>query len=170
MIIKAILGLFTVVSLFLVYVSTREGQFHYERSGLIKASPESIYPYISDLNRGGEWSPFMQIDPNMKITINGSTMEWDGNQEAGAGRLEILRTIPNEEVEMKLTMTRPMYAENIVLYKLTREGELTRFSWSMSGDGGFMGKLISVFMNCEQMVASQFEIGIKNLKQLIEAK
>jgi hypothetical protein len=38
----------------------------------------------------------------------------------------------------------------------------------MSGDGGFMGKLIGVFIDCEKMVAGDFEVGIKTLKDLIE--
>ena len=40
----------------------------------------------------------------------------------------------------------------------------------MSGDGGFMGKLINIFIDCEKMVTADFETGIKTLKDLVEKK
>ncbi|HEY1079323.1 MAG TPA: SRPBCC family protein [Bdellovibrio sp.] len=176
MLIKASLGLGVVVVGFIAYVATREGKFHYERSGVIDASAEKIFPYISDFKKGGEWSPYEKMDPNMKKNFVGpdaqvgSVMEFDGNQEAGSGKLEILKIVPNESVEIKLTMLKPFHAENLVVYKLTPEGEGTRFSWSMSGDSGFLGKLINVFIDCEKMVADQFSVGINNLKNLLEAQ
>jgi hypothetical protein len=123
---------------------------------------------------GSLWSPYEKVDPNMKKTFSGTdgqvgaVMEFEGNKDAGSGKLEILKIVPNELVEIKLTMLKPFFAENIVQYKLTPENGGTRFSWSMSGDGGFMGKLISVFIDCEKMVGGQFSSGIENLKTLIE--
>ncbi len=38
----------------------------------------------------------------------------------------------------------------------------------MSGDGGFIEKLIGVFIDCKKMVAGDFEVGIRTLKDLIE--
>lgn len=174
---KILIGIVAVLVVFLGYVSTREGQFNYSRSGVINAPAEKIFPYLSDFSKGGEWSPYEKIDPNMKKTITGApaqvghAMDFEGNSDAGSGRLEMLRVVPNELVEIKLIMTKPVHAENIVTYKLTPEaGGGTRFTWSMSGDGGFLTKLISVFIDCEKMIAGQFEVGINNLKTLIEAQ
>lgn len=176
MILKISLSLLILLAIFLGYVSTRKGEFYYERHGLINAPADKIFPYISNFRLGGEWSPYEKIDPNMKKNFIGpdaqvgSVMEFDGNREAGSGKLEILKIVPNESVDIKLTMTKPFYAENLVVYKLTPEGAATRFSWSMSGNGGFMGKLITVLIDCEKMVAGQFGIGIENLKNLIETQ
>lgn len=173
---KIVLGIVAVLVVFFGYVSTREGKFNYERNGVIGAPADKIFPYLSDFSKGGEWSPYEKIDPNMKKTITGTpaqvghAMDFEGNSDAGSGRLEILKVVPNELVEIKLTMIKPLYAENIVTYKLSPEAEGTRFSWSMAGDGGFMTKLITVFIDCEKMIAGQFEVGIANLKALIEAQ
>ncbi|WP_413612738.1 SRPBCC family protein [Bdellovibrio sp. HCB-110] len=161
---------------FLGYVSTRDGKFRYDRSGVINAPPEKIFPYLVDFKKGAEWSPYEKVDPNMKKTFSGpeaqvgSIMEFEGNKDAGSGKLEILRIVPNEAVDIKLTMIKPMHAENLVEYKLTPEGTGTRFSWSMSGDGGFFGKLITVLIDCEKMVGDQFSEGINNLKTVVEAQ
>jgi len=171
---KISLGFLTVVVLFLGYVSTRNGKFNYERSGVINAPAEKIFPYLVDFRKGSLWSPYEKVDPNMKHNFIGpdaqvgSVMEFEGNNDAGSGKLELLKITPNESVEIKLTMTKPVHGENIIVYKLTPEGTGTRFSWAMSGDGGFLAKLMGVFIDCEKMIGGQFETGISNLKTVVE--
>ena len=173
---KALLGLVVALVLFLGFVATREGKFHYERSAVINAPVEKIYPYISNFKNGTQWNPYDMKDPNMKRTFTGndgevgSLMEFDGNAESGSGTLQILSLVPNNEVQIKLIMTKPMHAENLIIYKLTPEGEGTKFTWSMSGDGGFMGKLMNVLIDCEKMMTDEFEKGFVNLKAVVESK
>ncbi len=173
---KILLAVAVLLVLFLGYVSTKEGHFVYERNGLIQTTPEKIYPLISTFVGGKMWNPYANKDPNMKVSLKGadgqvgSIMEFDGNKEAGAGSLEILKLVPNQSVQMQLRMTKPFQAENLIEYSLTPEAGGTRFSWKMSGDGGFMGKLINVFIDCEKMVTKDFVVGIENLKKIAEAQ
>jgi hypothetical protein len=39
--------------------------------GLIDAPESLIFKYVSDLNRGSEWTPYEQKDPNMKKIVTG---------------------------------------------------------------------------------------------------
>jgi hypothetical protein len=174
---KKIFAVFIIfITVFLIFVSTRDGKFQYERSGIINASAEKIFPFISNFKLGNEWSPYQQMDPNMKSTFSGndaevgSAMEFEGNSQVGSGKLQILRIVPNQLVEIQLTMLKPFHAENLIQYRLMPEGSATRFSWSMTGDGGFMNKLISIFINCEKMVGDQFSQGIQNLKSVVESQ
>jgi uncharacterized protein YndB with AHSA1/START domain len=170
------LGLGVAVVLFLAFVATRNGHFRYERSGIIQAPAEKIFPYLSHFEKGREWSPYEKVDPNMKRNIIGpdgqvgTVMEFNGNKEAGSGKLEFLKIVPNELVEIRLTMTEPFMAENLIQYKLTPETGGTRFTWTMEGDGGFLGKLLNVFIDCEAMVAGDFTKGIQSLKEIVEAQ
>ena len=176
MFLKILGGVIFFLVIFLVYVASRDNTFHYQRSGLINAPAEKIFPYLSDFTMGSQWSPYEKIDPNMKKNIIGSgrdvgsVMEFDGNKDAGSGKLEFLKIVPNETVEIKLTMTKPFAAENLVKYQLTKEGDSTRFTWEMSGQNGFLGKLIGVLINCDKMIGGQFEQGIQNLKALVEGQ
>ncbi len=160
---------------FLGYVSTRDGKFNYERSGVINAPAAKIFPYLSSFKLGAQWNPFAKKDPNMKSAFTGSdghvgsAMDFEGNREAGSGRLEILNVVPNESVEIRLTMTQPFHAANTVLYRLIPEGAGTKFSWSLSGDGGYMTKLITIFIDCEKMIATDIIAGIQALKSVVEA-
>lgn len=160
--------------LFLVYVGTRSSQFRYERSDIINASAEKIFPYLSDFKLGAQWSSYEKTDPNMKKIFSGfdgqvgSVMEFDGNREAGSGKLEMLKIIPFREVHIQLTMIKPIFTKNLVQYLLTPEAGGTRFTWIMSGDGGYMAKLVNVVIDCEKMTGDLFTQGISNLKNVVE--
>jgi uncharacterized protein YndB with AHSA1/START domain len=174
MVINIIVGLVIILGIFAFYVSKQPKQFTYERSGLIMAPAEKIFPYLSNFKLGHLWSPYEQADPNMVKAFNGidgavgSSMDFKGNNKAGSGRLEIMSLDPNKRVKIKLTMTAPIKAENFVIYTLTPEAGGTRFSWSMEGNSNFIGKLMTVVIDCEKMVAGQFSKGIENLKKVVE--
>lgn len=163
-----------ILILFLIYVSTREGKFHYKVKGIIDAPVDKVFLYLSDLKLGNEWSPFARIDPNMKNEFFGETNQpgakliFSGNKEAGSGIIEIIKIEQKKYVELKLTMTAPFKGENKVEYFLEEVEGKTEFTWAMSGDGGFMGKLVSIFINCEKMITDQFKEGIENLKILFK--
>lgn len=171
-----IIGLivFGLLVIFSIFIATRPAGFRYERSGVINASAEKIFPYLSTFQGGHAWSPFERIDPKMKMNVIGTdgqvgtVMEFDGNKDAGSGKLEFLKITPNSEVNLKLIMIKPFPAQNLVEYKLAPEGTGTRFTWAMSGQNGFFGKMITVFIDCDKMIGDQMNQGIKNLKEVTE--
>lgn len=172
---KILIGLALVTVLFLGFVTTRPGTFRYERTGLINATPERIFPYLSSLKLGGQWSPYERIDPNMKKEYSGpeagvgAKMHFAGNKDVGEGNLEILKVVENAVVEIRLEMLKPFHGINNIQYTVTPEGAGTRFSWTMSGEANFLSKLVGVFIDCDKMVGEQFEKGIANLKNVAEA-
>jgi hypothetical protein len=173
---KFVVVLVVLLIAFLGYVSTRPGQFHYERNGVINASADKIFPYLSSFKEGAAWSPYEKKDLQMKKIFTGTdgqvgaTMAFEGNKEVGSGKLEMLKIVPNEVVEIRLTMLEPVRGESLVQYKLTPVDGGTQFSYSMSGESGFLGKLMSTVIDCEKMVGDDFSIGIANLKTLVESK
>jgi Na+/proline symporter len=63
---KICLGIVVFLVIFIGYVSTRPSQFDYESSGIIHASSDKIFPYISHLKMGSLWSPYEKRDPKQK--------------------------------------------------------------------------------------------------------
>jgi uncharacterized protein YndB with AHSA1/START domain len=169
---SAIVALVLVAAL-LAFAASKPDSFHVQRSTTIKASPENIYPLISDWHKFLTWSPF-EKDPGMKRTFKGAPSgrgaiyEWDGNNKVGAGRIEILEAVAPSRLLMQLDMIRPMQAQNLVEFTLGPKGSATDVTWSMKGKVAFMGKLMSIVMNCDKMVGSQFEEGLAKLKGLAE--
>ncbi len=161
----------------LIYAGTAPDTFTIQRSALIAAPPEAIFPLISDLRALSSWSPF-EKDPNMQrrhggaLSGKGAVYEWDGNRKVGAGRIAIIDSVPPKRVSLALDMTRPFEAHNRVDFVLeprsSGTGAATRVTWAMQGAQPLMAKLMSLFINCDKMVGSQFEQGLAKLKALVE--
>ena len=161
----------------LIYASTAPDRFMISRSALIEAPAERIFPLINDLHAQSQWSPF-EKDPNMKRVHSGAPAgkgaiyEWDGNREVGAGRIAITDSVPPSRVSLALDMSRPFAAHNTVDFVLEPNDAgtrvMTKVTWAMQGRQPFMAKVMSLFINCDKMVGSQFEQGLAKLKALVE--
>lgn len=176
MLLNAIAVIVVLISAFLIYVAQKPNDFKYEKSENINAPPEKIFPYLSQLKLGSQWNPFDQKDPNLKRNFIGtdgqvgSTMEFDGNNDAGAGKLEITKIVPNESVEIKLTMTKPMAGESYIQYKVSAGANGSQVTWAMSGKSHFIGKIFCTFIDMQKMMEGQFVEGLGQLKKIVEAK
>lgn len=162
------------VAALLLYAATKPDTFHVERSTIIKASPEKIFAVLSDFRQSESWSPYEKKDPAMKRTISGppsgkgAVYEFDGNKEVGTGRLEITDAAPPSKVVIALDMLKPFEGHNTIEYTLDTNGEFTRVTWSMHGQQPYIGKVMSIFMDCDKMIGKDFEAGLANLKALTE--
>jgi len=149
--------------------------FKLERSTVINAKAEKIYPYLSDFKGWDSWSPWAKLDPKMEKKLSGAAAgkgamyEWSGDDKVGKGKMEILEADANKSVKIKLTFLEPFEAVNETLQTLTPEANGTKITWSMSGKNNLIGKIMCLFMNMDKMVGPDFEKGLANLKTLAEA-
>lgn len=175
MIISVLIATAVVLAATLAYAATKPGRFKIGRSTTIAAPAESIFPMIDDLRAQSAWSPF-EKDPNMKRTYSGpprgkgAVYAWDGNRQVGAGRIAITASVPSSKVVLLLEMFRPFKVTNTVEFALQANHASTDVAWSMEGSQPYMGKLMSLFMNCDKMVGGEFEEGLAKLKALAEAQ
>ena len=158
------------------YAATKPDAFHIARSTTIKAPPERIFPLINDLRSNVSWSPF-EKDPAMKRSFGettvgkGATYAWDGNSDVGAGSIEITEATAPSKVAMRLDMVRPLEAHNDVEFTLDPgPDDTTKVTWAMHGEQPFLGKIMSVFIDCDEMVGSEFDKGLASLKALVEGQ
>lgn len=148
--------------------------FHIERSASMKAPPEKAYAVLSDFHRSQEWSPFEKTDPDMKRTFSGAekgkgaVYAWDGNSEAGAGRLEIVEAVEPSKLKLTLDFTRPFEASHFVEYNLKPHGDGTEVTWSTYGPSPFLSRIMCLFFDPDKMIGGMFEKGLADLKTLTE--
>ena len=154
--------------------ATQPDTFRVTRSLEMSAPAEKIYSILSDFRRSPEWSPYEKLDPDMKRTLSGAATgkgavyAWDGDSNAGAGRMEIAEAMPGQSITLKLDFIRPFEASNIVEYKLQPKGNSTQVSWDMHGPMPFISKVMCVFVDLDKMIGKDFETGLANLKTLAE--
>jgi hypothetical protein len=169
-----LIGILLVVAVGVVgYAALQPDAFRYERSAVIAAPPEKIITIITDFRRNGEWSPWEKLDPGMKRTYSGAPSgvgaiyEWDGNDDVGAGRQEIVSVDPNR-VHMKVAFLRPMQANNNIDFDLAPEGDTTKVTWSLNGENPLITKVFDLFLDIDGMVGKDFETGLASLKAAAE--
>ena len=173
MIKRIALILVVLVVAIVAFAATKPDDFHVQRTATINAPPDKIVALIHDFREWSAWSPFEKLDSEMVRTYSGANSgegavyEWEGNSQAGAGRMEIIESSPSK-VEIALDFNRPFETHNIAEFTLQPSGASTDVTWAMHGPNLFIGKVMSVFISMDNMVGPEFETGMQNLKALAE--
>jgi hypothetical protein len=160
---------------FLTVAAMQPDEFSVTRSETFNAAPEALFPHINNLKAWDAWSPWAKMDPKAKTEFKGpeegvgASMSWEG-EKTGKGVMTITESRPNELIEFNLEFIKPMAATNMSVFTFAPNGSQTVVTWSMEGENNFVGKMISVVMNCEEMVSGQFDQGFANLKSIVEPK
>lgn len=166
--------LLTAVAAILIYASTKPDSFRVERSAVMNAPPEKIFPYIEGLKRWAEWSPYEARDPGMKRAYSGAeggkgaVYDWDGNDQVGKGRMEIVDSTPPHRVTIKLDFLKPFEGHNTAELTVEPKGGQTIVTWAMYGPSTFVTKLIGTFMDMDDMIGRDFAAGLAKLKTVVE--
>ena len=170
-----VLALFSAALLALVgAVALQPDHFHMERSTTVNAKPADVYAIVSDLSRYPEWNPWQDKDPAMKTEVSqpptgvGAWYAWEGNSEAGKGRMEITAVESNASVTESLHFLAPMASEAVVVMKMTPEGEKTRVSWGFDSEQTLPSKAFGLIMDVEALIGPDFEKGLGRIQAIAE--
>jgi hypothetical protein len=137
------------------------------------AQPSSvIHPYVNNLERWPEWTPWHDMDETIVTTVGdikegvGATQSWIG--DSGDGRLVVTRSDPNTGVAYDLFFDSDKWACKAGLNFAPAEGNGTKVVWTMSGTvpipvlGGYVAKMMSA------QVGLAFDDGLAKLKKLVQ--
>jgi hypothetical protein len=169
------LGLAAALVVLLVVIALQPSHFVVERSTTMQAPADVPYALVSDFHAWEAWSPYAKLDPTMKTTYEGpprtvgSSYSWEGNSQAGKGRMTLSELQPSQRVDIQLEFTAPMKATNHAAFAFAPEGTATKVTWSMEGDNGFVSKAFCLFVDMDKLVGTDFEKGLASLKTLAEA-
>ncbi|MDB5553592.1 MAG: polyketide cyclase [Rhizobium sp.] len=162
--------LLAVALVVVTFASTRPNDFSVKRSAEIKAPADTVFALINDFRQWPKWSPWEKLDPNLKRSLSGteagrgSVYEWEGDKKVGAGRMEILDSVPPSRVDIKLSFLRPFKAENRTIFTITPVGGASQVLWEMTGTSNLMFKIMGMFMSMDKMVGNDFEKGLAAMK------
>ncbi len=163
------------IAIVLVLAATKPDRLRVQRATTVKAPPEKIFPLINDFHQWGTWSPYETKDPAMKRSYGGAASGkgaiygWEGNNNVGCGRMEIIDAAAPSKIVIKLDFLKPFEGHNTAEFTMLPQGDATYLTWAMHGPSPFMSKLIQVFINMDNMIGKDFETGLANLKRLTEA-
>lgn len=170
-----LLSLAVILVVLIAFIATRPATFSVSRSAVIAAPPAVVFGRVNDFRKWEAWSPWAKLDPDSSVIFEGaesgtgSIMKWSGNNEVGEGRQEIVESEAGELVRIRLDFVRPFVSTSDTVFRFEPSGSGTLVTWTMSGNNNFMGKAVSLVMDCEKMIGPQFETGLANLKRESEA-
>ncbi len=172
---KIALTLAAVLVLVLAYAAVQSPDYVISREITINSTPEKIFPYLNNSKLAESWSPWMELDPQAKMTYSGpdagpgSKASWDSEGKLGVGGATIIESVPNERVDLKLEYTKPFEMTQDAQYAIRSDADRSVVSWSVRGKNNFIGRIMCIFMDMDKMVGANFEKGLANLKAKVEA-
>jgi hypothetical protein len=170
------LALAAAVLAFSGYVAYLPSAFRIERSAIVVAPAQQVFAEVNDFHNWQAWSPWAKLDPNAKADFEGpasgegAVFRWAGNAEVGEGSMTMVESKPTEKVGIRLDFVKPWEGTSATEFVFKADGPRTIVTWSMAGERSFIEKAMCVVFNGDEMIGSQFEKGLANLKQVAEAK
>jgi uncharacterized protein YndB with AHSA1/START domain len=170
------LALLTGIVIFLGYVALKSPEYVVSRQITIDAPAENIFPYLNHSKLAQKWGPWMEIDPQAKMTYSGpdagvgARTSWTGGKQLGTGSATIIESVPNQRVGVRLEYEEPMPMTQKSEYLIQASGSRSVVTWKVQGANSFLGRLMCTFMNMDKMVGGMFEKGLSNLKTLVEGQ
>ncbi|MEC8377591.1 MAG: SRPBCC family protein, partial [Pseudomonadota bacterium] len=138
------------------------------------ADPSEVYPYVVDLREWQKWGVWFQRDPNMELNYSGPDRaigmrsEWKSETE-GNGEMEITQLEHNKRVLYSLYFPEfDMGSTGVLDIKQVDNG--TQVTWTDAGsvDNNPVNRFFVLFI--DNLIGPDFEMGLENLKTLVENK
>lgn len=171
-----LVGILTLVVLFVVIGKFLPNEWQVSRSITINAAPAQIYPYIADLKKWPLWSPWTsESDKTLVYTYEGpdsgvgAKQNWT-SESMGKGWLQIREANPETGIQLELFIDMGRFQSNIQgTIALEAIGSETKVTWTDKGDSGnsLVRKWFSILM--DPIMGREFNQGLQKLKQVVES-
>ncbi|MFC4720831.1 SRPBCC family protein [Geojedonia litorea] len=155
-----------------IYVAVQPNSFEVTRERTIEAPEAVIYNQLIDFKNWEAWSPWIEKNPNTKVTYSeqtkgeGGSYAWEDDD--GVGTMTTINANPNNSIEQEMQFDD--FAPSTISWNLeaTEEGK-TKVSWKITGkDLPFMFKAYSAFSGgFDAMMGPDFERGLEKLDSLV---
>ncbi len=145
-----------------------------ERSVILNSDQATVFDYVNNLQNFRQWSPWSRKDPDMAVNDDGSeegigaSMQWSSEEpEIASGRMSITSSVPFEHVKAELDFGAMGTAESY--FDLMPEDAGTRLVWGLQKDHGMnvFSRYVGLLM--DRWIGPDYEEGLQNLKQLVDA-
>lgn len=145
-------------------------EYGLERAIMINAPAETVFPYVNNLVKRTQWSPWEREDPSMKIEYGdikegvGAFCKWE-SKKSGNGSMLITQSIPFSSVAVDLNFEGLGSAKALWSFESKENG--TKIIWGFSAEAHNFGtKIFGSMINL--FLGPHYEKGLNNLKELVE--
>src|SRR5690606_1592289 len=145
------------------------------RTVTVERPRAAVFAMVNDLRIAKEWSPYYARDPDVDYTFNGDpgagqTMRWVSDvREVGSGRMSIVDSVHNEEVQSILEMGERATLNADMLLRRVEGG--TAVNWTVTaecGEGWINVPCRYMNLILRGVVQKELDNGLARLKTLAE--
>jgi len=162
-----------ICTIFVLIITIQPREAHLQRIIIIEAPDSVIFPYLSNYRILSTWWPWPKMEAELKQRYEGidgavgSKVIWSG-ENTGNGNMVLEELHPFTRVKNLMTISgQKQTATNEFLLEPDSLG--TKVTWTYNGiNDGILGKAKWLIMG--SLLNSQYDLGLKNLKQIIEEK
>ncbi|MDT8368074.1 MAG: SRPBCC family protein [Longimicrobiales bacterium] len=160
------IALFLII--FLAAGMLRSGEWTTARSRVIAASPEAIWPWISDLRRWDAWAPLGEVEGIFEAESSGvgAVRAWD-DPAWGAGRVTIREVDPGRRLSYDVAVEGGLTATGRLTLEPIPDGGGTRVRWIEEGDFGWNPLLTWFAPGMEKRQGAQLALGLERLRDRV---
>jgi hypothetical protein len=166
-----VLGLVALIGLLGIFAKKT---YHIERSVEIDAPKALVYEQIRFFKNFNEWSPWLKLDPDVKVTYEGTDGEagasysWSGNENVGKGK-EILKGLSADRIDLELQFVEPFESTIPSFFNITGDTLKTRVSWGFDPRLPFPVNVWAMFTDIDKAMGTDYERGLAFLKRRCES-
>jgi Polyketide cyclase / dehydrase and lipid transport len=169
-----ILGLCALVAIMAGVALALPGHITVARSVVINAPEPAIFPYLNDLHRFGDWSPWASRDPELAVTFSGpqqgkgARVQWTSNKPSvGAGSMDITESDPNRHIDLAVNFNG---LDGTGYYDVAPSGSGSKVTWGFGYDSGTSPLKRWKGLLLDRYVGAEYRDALAKLKDKIESE
>lgn len=140
----------------------------------VEAPISVVWDQVSSFEKADAWSPWYEIDPDMKVTFEGesgavgSSMSWSGNKNVGSGKMTMTTSdMENHVIENNVKHD---FGEGNSRMELTEEDGKTKVVMSYVEKQGVPWNVMGALFGAEKMMTEMFKKELGLLKGVAETE
>jgi len=173
-IMRLILGLCALAVILLGVAFALPGQVTIARSVVINAPESIVFPYLNDLHRFGDWSPWGARDPELAATFSGpdqgkgAKVEWTSSKPSvGAGSMQITESNPNQHIDLAVNFNG---LDGTSYYEVVPSGSGSKITWGFGYESGTSPLKRWKGLLLDRYVGAEYRDALAKLKDKIESE
>lgn len=144
-----------------------------QRSVVINAPESAVFPYLDNIRKFADWSPWKLRDPDLKLAFSGpeqgkgATVAWSSDKKSiGDGSMEITESDPNRTIGLAVNYNG---LEGTGGYNVEPSGSGSKVTWNFGYDTGSSPMRRWKGLALDGLIGAEYQAGLGKLKEKIEA-
>lgn len=171
---RILVGIFGLIVILLIIALFLKKDYMVERQVVINRPAALVFDYLKHLKNQNNFSKWARLDPNMKTSFRGTdatvgfVSAWEGNKDVGKGEQEIKAINEGSSMNTEIRFIKPFESTAQATMTTTAMAESkTLVNWAFRGNMPYPMNLMRIF-GMEKMIGQDLQVGLDNLKKLLE--